>query len=164
MEECGGDEIGSLENLEIAFGVVMALGAVDDGFAGGVPSDFLEGEGMTQQVLSKPLATVVVISGDEVVTAVMNVKSGMFPTEQISQFARADEFLFPEDGEEAMAKQLGHRADGSLRQAVKAPVGCKQAVGDEHMDVRMEDEVIAKCVDGGDCPKFAFGETELQAK
>ena len=43
MEECGGDEIGSLENLEIAFGVVMALGAVDDGFAGGVPSDFLEG-------------------------------------------------------------------------------------------------------------------------
>jgi hypothetical protein len=41
MQEGGGNEFGSLENFEIAFGVVMALGAVDDGFAGGVPCDFL---------------------------------------------------------------------------------------------------------------------------
>lgn len=103
----------------------MALGAVNDGFAGGVPSDFLQREWMSQQIFRESLATVVVVSGDEVVTAVMNVKSGMLPAEQIAQFARADEFLFLEDGEEAMAKQLGHRADDSVWQAMKAPVGGK---------------------------------------
>jgi len=164
MEKGGSDEVGSFEYLEIAFGVVMALGAIDDGFAGGVPGDFLEGERMAQQILGKAFAAAVVICGDEVVSPVMNMKSGMFPTEQIAQFVRADEFLFPEDGEEAMAKQLGHRADGSLRQAVKAPVGCKQAVGDEHVEMGMEDEVIAKSVDGGDGPEFALGKSELQTK
>ena len=42
MQEGGGNEFGSLENFEIAFGVVMALGAVDDDIAGGVPCDFLQ--------------------------------------------------------------------------------------------------------------------------
>ena len=42
MQEGGRDEIGCLEDLEIPFGVVMALGAVDDGFSAGVPSDFLQ--------------------------------------------------------------------------------------------------------------------------
>ena len=142
----------------------MALGAVDDGFAGGVPGDFLQREWMSQQIFRKPLAAAMVVSIDKVVTAVVNVKSGMLPPEQIAQFVRADEFLFPEDREEAMAKQLGHRADGSVRQAVKAPVGGKQAVGDEHVEMGMEDEVIAKSVDGGDGPKFALGKSELQTK
>ncbi len=164
MEEGGGDEIGSLENFEIAFGVVMALGAVDDGFAGGVPGDFLQREWMAQKILGEAFAAAMVVSIDKVVTAVVNVKSGMLPTEQIAQFVRADEFLFPEDGEEAMAKQLGHRADGSLRQAVKASVGSKQAVSDEHVEMGMEDEVIAKSVDGGDGPEFALGKSELQTK
>ena len=119
---------------------------------------------MSQQVFRKPLAPVVVICGDEVVTAVVNVKSGMLPTEQVAEFTRADEFLFPEDGEETMAKQLGHGADGSLRQAVKAPVGGKQAVSDEHVEMGMEDEVIAKSMNGGDGSEFAFGKTELQTK
>lgn len=105
-----------------------------------------------------------VVSIDKVVTAVVNVKSGMLPPEQIAQFVRADEFLFPEDREEAMAKQIGHRADGSVRQAVKAPVGGKQAVGDEHVEMGMEDEVIAKGVNGGNSPELAFCETELQTK
>jgi len=39
-----GDEVGCLKNLEIAFDVVVAFGAVDDGFGGGVPGDFLERE------------------------------------------------------------------------------------------------------------------------
>ena len=164
VQECGGDEIGSLEDLKVAFGVVMALGAVDDGFSGGVPGDFLQREWMSQQILGESLATTVVVGIDEVVTAIVNVKSGMFPTEQIAQFVRADEFLFPEDGEEAKAKQLGHRADGSLRQAVKAPVGGKQAVSDEHVEMGMEDEVIAKSMNGGDGSDFAFGKIELEAK
>lgn len=110
------------------------------------------------------LTAAMFVSIDEVVTAVMNVKPGMFPTEQIAEFARADQFPFTQDGEEAMAKQLGHRADGSLRQAVKAPVGGKQAVADEHVEMRMEDEVIAKSMNCGDCPEFAFSKTKLQTK
>jgi len=61
VQEGGCNEIRGLENFEIAFGVVMALGAVDDGFASGVPCDFLQREWVTQQVLSKPLATAVII-------------------------------------------------------------------------------------------------------
>lgn len=164
MEKGGGDEIGSLENLEIALGVVVALGAVDDGFTGGVPGDFLEGERMAEQVFRKSLAAAVVVRSDEVISPVVNVESRMFPTEQIAQFVRAGEFLFPEDGEEAMAKQLGHRADGSVRQAVKAPVGSKQAVSDEHVEMGMEDEVIAKSMNCGDGSDFAYGKIELEAK
>ena len=39
----GGDEVGGGEDLEVALGGVVPFGAVDDGFGGGVPSDFLEG-------------------------------------------------------------------------------------------------------------------------
>ena len=65
---------------------------------------------------------------------------------------------------EGMAKQLGHRADGSLRQAVKVPVGGKQAVSDEHVEMGVEDEVIAKSMNGGDGADFAYGKIELEAK
>jgi hypothetical protein len=119
---------------------------------------------MTQQIFGESLATAVVVGIEEVVTAVVNVKSEMFPTEQITQFVRTDEFLFPEDSEEAMAKQLGHGADGSLRQAVKAAVGTTQTVSDEHVEMGMEDEVIAKSMNGGDGSDFAFRKIELEAK
>ena len=50
MVDGGGDEVGGFEDLKVAFGVVVALGAVDDGFGGGVPGDFLEREGMAALV------------------------------------------------------------------------------------------------------------------
>ena len=83
----------------------------------------------------------------------------MLPAEQITKFMRANEFLFPKNGEGAMAKQLGHGADDSLRQVVKTTVANKPsaAVGDEHVEMEMEDEVIAKSMNCGDCPEFAFG-------
>ena len=43
VEQGGGDKVGGLEDLEIAFGGVVAFGAVDDGLGGGVPGDLLEG-------------------------------------------------------------------------------------------------------------------------
>jgi hypothetical protein len=46
VKQSGGDEVGGLEDLEIALGGVVAFGALDDGLGGGVPGDFLEGEGM----------------------------------------------------------------------------------------------------------------------
>jgi hypothetical protein len=50
MEKGGGDEIRGFEDLEVALGGVVAFGAVDDGLAGGVPSDFLKGKGMAEQI------------------------------------------------------------------------------------------------------------------
>jgi hypothetical protein len=41
VEKSGGDEVGGFEYLEVALGGVVALGAVDDGLAGCIPSDFL---------------------------------------------------------------------------------------------------------------------------
>ena len=40
----GGDEVGGFKDLEVAFDVVVTLGSVNDGFAAGVPSNFLERE------------------------------------------------------------------------------------------------------------------------
>ena len=51
MKKGGGDEVGGLEDLEVSLGGVVAFRAVDDGFGGDVPSDFLEGERMAQQIL-----------------------------------------------------------------------------------------------------------------
>jgi len=50
MKKGSGNEVGGFEDLEVALGGVVAFGAVDDGFGGGVPSDFLEGERMAQQI------------------------------------------------------------------------------------------------------------------
>ena len=50
MVDDGGDEIGGFEDFEDALGGVVALRAVDDGLGGGVPSDFLEGEGVARLV------------------------------------------------------------------------------------------------------------------
>jgi len=63
-EQGGGDEVGGLEDVKVAFGGVVALGAADDGLGGGVPGDFLEGEGMSQQILGKSFATCSVVGGE----------------------------------------------------------------------------------------------------
>ena len=41
VKERGGDEVGGLEDLEVALGGVVALGAVDDGLGGGDPGFLL---------------------------------------------------------------------------------------------------------------------------
>ena len=40
MVDGGGDEVVGFEDLEVASGGVVALGAVDDGLGRGVPGDF----------------------------------------------------------------------------------------------------------------------------
>ena len=62
------------EDLEVALGGVVAFGAVDDGLAGGVPSDFLKGgvfakattpkEGMAEQICGQALTTGDLVGGD----------------------------------------------------------------------------------------------------
>ena len=71
----GGDEVGGFEDLKVAFGVVVALGAVDDGFGGGVPGDFLEGERMAEQIFRQTLATGGVVGGDGLFAAVVDIEA-----------------------------------------------------------------------------------------
>jgi hypothetical protein len=49
----GGDEVGGFKDLEVAFDVVVTLGSVNDGFAAGVPSNFLEREWMAEEILGE---------------------------------------------------------------------------------------------------------------
>ena len=79
MRRGGGDDVGGCEVLEVVLGGVVAFGAVDDGFGAGVPSDFLEGERMAEQIFRQTLATGVVVGGDEFFAAVVDAEAGVFP-------------------------------------------------------------------------------------
>ena len=92
MVDDGGDEVGGFEDLKIPFGGVVALGAVDDGLGGGVPGDFLEGEGMAEQILGEALTAFGVVGGDGFFAAIVDVEAGMFPGEEVGEFFRADVF------------------------------------------------------------------------
>jgi len=70
---------------------VVALGAVDDGLGGGVPSDFLEGEGMAKQILGEASPAGGVVGGDRFFAAVVDVEAGVFPREEVGEFSGADE-------------------------------------------------------------------------
>lgn len=75
VEEGGGDEVGGGKDFEVAFGGVVALGAVDDGFGGGIPGDFLERKGVAEQILGKALAADAVVGGDGFLFAVVDVEA-----------------------------------------------------------------------------------------
>jgi hypothetical protein len=86
VKQRGGDEVGGFEDLEVAFGGVVSFGAVDDGLGGGVPTDFLEGEGMAEEVFREVFAPGAVVGGDGLFAAVVDVEAGMFPGEQVGEF------------------------------------------------------------------------------
>jgi hypothetical protein len=79
MVDSGGDEVGRLKNLEIAFDIVVTLGAVDDGLAGGIPIDFLEGERVAQEVLGEAFTACGVVGGDDFIPSIVDVEAGVFP-------------------------------------------------------------------------------------
>ena len=75
VKKGGGDEVGGFEDLKVALGGVVAFGAVDDGFGGGVPGDFLEGERMAEQIFRQTLATGGVVGGDGLFAAVVDIEA-----------------------------------------------------------------------------------------
>lgn len=75
MVDGGGDEVGGFEDLEVAFDIVVAFGAVDDGFGGGVPSDFLEGEWMAEEILGEAFAACHVIRSDDFLSPAVDVEA-----------------------------------------------------------------------------------------
>ena len=104
------------------------------------------------------------MGGDGLFAAVVDGETGMFPAKQIAQLALADEFLFAQQGQEAMAEDFTEWADVTLGQPMKGPVRGKQTIGYEHMKMGMKDEVVSEGVDGGDGAKFALGQIELRPK
>jgi len=115
----GGDEVGGFEDLEIAFDVVVAFGAVDDSLAGGVPGDFLEGERVTEEVLGEAFSACGVVGGYDFLAPVVDVEAGMFPGEQVGKSLGADESGLAQCVEEAVAEELDGGGHGFLRHAVE---------------------------------------------
>jgi hypothetical protein len=164
VEQSGGDEIGSFEDLEVALGGVMAFGAVDDGLAGGVPGDFLEGKGMAEEVFRQTFTTVGVVGGDGLFSAVVDIEAGVFPGEEIGKFGGTDEFGVAEGVKEAVAEEFDGGREVFGGHAVEAAVGGEESVGGEDVEVGVIDQVIAEGVDSGDGSDAAVGEAEAGAE
>ena len=160
----GGVEVGGFEDLEVALGGVVAFGAVDDGLGGGVPSNFLEGKGMTEQILSEALATGGLVGGDGLFAAVVDVEAGVFPGEEVGEFGGADEFGVVEGLEEAVAEEFDGGREIFGGHAVEAAVGGEEPVGGEEVEVGVENEIVSEGVDGGDGSDAALGEVETDAE
>lgn len=164
VEQRGGDEIGGFEDLEVALGVEVTFGAVDDGLGAGVPGDFLEGKGMAEEILGEALAPGAVVGGDGFFAAVVDVEAGVLPGEEVGEFSGADELGFAQGVEEAVAEEFDGGVEVFGGHAVEMAVGGEEAVGGEDVEMRVEDQIIAEGVDGGDGSEFAFGEIEAGAE
>ena len=114
MVDNGGDEVGDFEDFEVSLGGVVALGAVDDGLGGGVPSDFLEGERMAEEIFGEALAAFGVVGGDGFFAAVVDVETGVFPGEEVGEAAGADVFAVAQGLEEAVRTGNGERGEAGF--------------------------------------------------
>ena len=76
----------------------------------------------------------------------------------------ADEFGGQEGLEEAVAEVFGHGAEGVGRHGVEFAFCIEEAIGCEDVDVGVEEEVVAKGVDGGGGGDASVGEAEPGAK
>jgi hypothetical protein len=124
----------------------------------------MEGEGMTEEILGEALAPGPIVGGDGFFAAVVDVEAGVFPGEQVGEFAGADELGFAESVEEAVAEEFDGRVEVFGGHAVEMAVGGEEAVGGEDVEVRVEDQIVAEGVDGGDGSEFAIGEIEAGAE
>jgi hypothetical protein len=86
------------------------------------------------------------------------------PGEEIGEFFRADEFGVAQGVEEVVAEEFDGGGEVLCGHAVEAAVGSEESVGGEDMEVRVEDEVVAEGVDGGDGPEFSVREAEASAE
>ena len=152
VEQSGGDEGGGFEDLEVALCSVMAFGAVDDGLAGGVPGDFLEGKGVAEEVFRQTLAAGGVVGGDGLFAAVVDIEVGVFPGEEIGEFGGTDEFGIAEGVEEAVAEEFDGGTEVFGGHAVEAAVGGEESVGGKDVEVGVVDEVVTEGVDSGNGP------------
>jgi len=103
------------------------------------------------------------VGGDGLFAAVVDAEAGVFPGEEIGQLFGADEFGVTESVEEAVAEEFDGGTEIFSGHAVEATVGGEESVGSEKVEVRVEDEVVAEGVEGGDGSDAALGEVESGA-
>jgi hypothetical protein len=66
--------------------------------------------------------------------------------------------------EEAVAEEFDGGGEVFGGHAVETAIRGEEAVGSEDVEVRVEDQVVAEGVDGGDGSEFAIGEIEAGAE
>lgn len=119
---------------------------------------------MAQKVLSEAFAAGAVMGGHGLFAAIVDVEAGMLPSEKVGEFFRADEFGLAQGVKEAVAKEFDGGGEVFNGHAVEAAVGSEESVGGEDVEVRVEDEVVAEGVDGGDGTEFPVGQLESDAE
>jgi len=119
---------------------------------------------MAQEVLGETPAPGAVVGGDGFFAAVVDVEAGVFPGEEVGEFAGADEFGLAEGVEEAVAEEFDGGGEVFGGHAVEMAVGGEEAVGGEDVKVRVEDQIVAEGVNCGDGTESAFGEVEAGAE
>lgn len=63
-----------------------------------------------------------------------------------------------------MAEEFYGGGEAFLRHAVESAIGGEESIGGQDMDMRMEDQVIAEGVDGGDGSNATVGKIETSAE
>ncbi len=132
--------------------------AIDDALGGGVPMDFLEGERVAEKALGEALAAFEVTRADGGVIG-MNMETALLPGEEVGELGLADELGAVEGAEE-----FGERCQIPGGHAVESAFCIEESVGGEDVEVGMEDEVVAKGVQGGGCGEADFGQIEPGAE
>ena len=119
---------------------------------------------MAEEIFGEAFAAGAVVGGDGLFAAVVDREAGMLPGEKVGEFFRADELGFAEGVEEAVAEEFDGWVEVFGGHAMEPAVGGKEAVGGEDVEVRVEDQIVAKGVDGGDGTEFPVGEVEAGAE
>ena len=73
-------------------------------------------------------------------------------------------FAFAEGMEEAVAEEFGHGTEVGGGHAVEAAFFVEEAIGGEDVDMGVEEEVVAKGMDGGGGSDASLGEIEAGAE
>ena len=105
-----------------------------------------------------------IVRGDGFFATIVDIEAGVFPGAELIKLPRADKFGFAQVVEKAVAEQFYGWGEAFLRHAVESAIGGKEAVGREDVEMRMEDQVIAEGVDGGDGTDASVGEVESCAE
>jgi hypothetical protein len=104
------------------------------------------------------------VGGNGLFAAVVDIEAGVFPGEEVGEFAGADEFGFAEGVKEAVAEEFDGGTEIFGGHAVEAAVGGEESVGGKDMEMGVEDEVVAEGVDSGNGPDATVGEAEADPK
>ena len=118
---------------------------------------------MAQEILGEALAALGVAGCDGFGTGV-DMEAAVLPREQVGQAAGADELGFAQGLEEAVSEEFDDGRGAFVGQAVEGAFAVEEPAGGQNMEVRVEDEVVAECVDSGDGGEPSVGQAEAGAE